>query len=70
MNDLHPQPQKERPTIPVRLAWRRYLEETRSASFEAYDLVEQLAWQRLARDLTNLGGPLDLLGEQLSEPHL
>lgn len=51
MNDLHERMQTERPQIAVRLAWRRYLEETQAATGETYDLVEQRAWQRLAGKL-------------------
>lgn len=44
---------KERVLAPesVRLAWRRYLEKTRSAAGEAYGLTEALAWQQLTNEL-------------------
>jgi hypothetical protein len=52
VNDLHEGPQTERPPIAVRLAaWRRYLEDTRAATGEAYVLVEERAWQRMASKL-------------------
>ena len=43
---------------PTALAWQRYLEETRSATDEAYELVEALAWRRLQAELTRLARPL------------
>jgi hypothetical protein len=52
------------PSMPVRLAWRRYLDETSSATAEAYELVEQLAWRRLTAKLTRLERPLDVTSEQ------
>lgn len=51
--------------VSVRLAWRRYLEETRSATDENYELVEGLAWQRLADELNKVGRPLRVGAEQL-----
>jgi hypothetical protein len=52
------------PPMPIRLAWRRYLDETSSATAEAYELVERLAWRRLTAELTKLGHPVDVGGEQ------
>lgn len=51
VNDLREQVRTEQPPIAVRVAWRRYLEDTRAATGETYVLVEQLAWQRLASKL-------------------
>ena len=51
VNDLPERLRTERSPIAVGLAWRRYLEETRAATGEAYVLVEQRAWQRLASKL-------------------
>jgi hypothetical protein len=57
-------PVTEPPPIPVRFAWRRYLDETSSATAEAYELVEQLAWRKLTAELTKLERPLDVTNEQ------
>jgi hypothetical protein len=46
------------PPISVQLAWRRYLEEIRSATPESYELGEAIAWQRLATELNAIGRPL------------
>jgi hypothetical protein len=51
--------------VSVRLAWRSYLEETRSATYEDYEWVEGLAWQRLADELNKIGRPLRVRAEQL-----
>ena len=57
MSNLRERLRPEPPTTSVLLAWRRYLEETQSATLESYDLVEQLAWRRLARVLQELERP-------------
>jgi hypothetical protein len=44
----------------VRLAWRRYLEKTRSATGEAYGLTEALAWQQLTNELNGAEGSIPL----------
>jgi hypothetical protein len=38
--------------------WRRYLEETRAASHDAYEFVEDAAWRALCRRLERIGRPL------------
>lgn len=48
----------ERRAIEEAGAWRRYLVDVSGASEEAYELVEELAWRRLARELARLGRPL------------
>jgi hypothetical protein len=39
---------------PTARAWQRYLEETRFATDETYELIEALAWRRLHTELTRL----------------
>jgi len=41
----------------TRRAWRRYLEETRAATADAYEAVEEDAWRRLQSDLLAIGPP-------------
>ncbi|HXY86390.1 MAG TPA: hypothetical protein VEH52_13000 [Gaiellaceae bacterium] len=67
MNDMLPRPAEES-AFSVRLAWRRYLQETRGASFEAYTLVEELAWRRLAKELGTLGDAAARESDQCCEP--
>lgn len=49
----------------VAAAWGRYLLSTQSASRAAYEPLEELAWDRLRRELARLGRPLpDKSGRQ------
>jgi hypothetical protein len=47
-----------KPGLVEQMAWRRYyLTATRARSSAGYTRVEEAAWQRLQRDLAQIGAP-------------
>jgi hypothetical protein len=42
----------------VASVWRRYLDETRAASSDSYELIEDMAWRALSRRLERIGSPI------------